>query len=963
MIVVGVIVAHLVAAALAPPLVRLLGVRAFPLLAIVPAAGTGYAAARLPAVLAGEVPEVSATWVPSLGLEVALRMDLLSWLLTMVVTGVGTLVLLYCGHYFVRSAEPDLGIFAGALVAFAGVMVGVVTADDLLVLYIFWEATTILSYVLIGYHTTSPASIAAAKQALIVTTAGGLAMLVGIIVIGTTQDTYRLSEIVAAPASGTAMTVGVVLVLAGAVTKSALVPFHFWLPGAMAAPTPVSAYLHAASMVKAGVYLVARLAPAHADLPVWRVLVLVLGGATMLLGAYRSLRQRDLKLLLAYGTVSQLGLLVVLVGHGTRATMLAGLALLLAHALFKAALFLTVGALDHAYGTRDLSRLTGLLRREPVLAGAAIAAAASMAGLPPLLGFAAKEAALTALWEGTGVLDRAALVVVALGSILTFAYSARFVWGAFGDRPGVAPLPRQHPPRPLVIAVPVVLAAGGLVLGPLSALLEPVLDGYAATVPGAHASVHLGLWHGLSAPLLLSVTIWVLGSLMFRGRAVIALWQGALSFAPDAGRGYQRIAHGLDRMALEITGWLNRGSTPRQLGTILAVLVLAVVAPLTAVTWPQEVRPWDDAAQVVIALVVVASAIGATRARRRLRAVFLVGSTGYGMSLLFLLHGGPDLALTQALVETVSLIAFVLVLRRLSGRFPDEARSPGRRRLRALLGVLVGLAVMAIALSASTVRSEPPAAEGLPQRALEYGGGSNIVNVILVDVRAWDTMGEISVVLAAATGIASLVFVRRGLLSRARRRLRRPRRARLATHAVAPDGEYRWIAGAEVMDPNRRSTIFEVVTRLIFHTLVLWSVYLLFAGHDAPGGGFSAGLVAGLALALRYLAGQRYELAIAAPVMPGLLLGSGLSIAALSAGLPLLFGSPALRTWILDVHVPGLGDLHLVTSLLFDIGVYLVVIGLMFDILRTLGSALDEQIEAEDEAADDRGRAPSGWAP
>ena len=945
---------HLVAALLAPSLVRRLGTRAFWGLALAPAATAVWAVTRLDAA-GGEEPHTERVrWVSDLGLELTFRMDTLAWVLTMVVSVVGALVLVYCASYLRDDARGDVGLLAASLTAFAGAMLGLVTADDLLLLYVFWELTTILSYLLIGYLSQSPASTRAAKQALIVTTAGGLAMLVGIVILGTEAGTYRLSELVSFPTAGTATSVGVVLLLVGAVTKSALVPFHFWLPGAMVAPTPISAYLHAAAMVKAGVYLVARFAPAYADLPAWQVTVLVLGGATMLLGAFRATRQNDLKLLLAYGTVSQLGFLVILLGYGSAGATLAGLTLLVAHALFKSSLFLAVGTIDHATGTRDIRRLTGVRRRMPWLTVGATLSAASMAGLPVLLGFVGKEAAITAVLDpadGWWSLQGGAAVAVVLGSVLTAAYSFRFLWGAFTDasRPPVGrpTPPHWHRPTWVLTAVPVVLAVAGLVLGVTSTALEAVLAPHTVLVshvPGPE--VHLGLWHGFTPALGVSVLVWGLG----------ALWWGTQSRRPvevpvplspfDAGRGYHHLMRGVDRVALEVTGFLQRGSLPVLLGTIVVVVIVVPTVTMFTreVSWP-SVRLSDSPAQVATAALVVAAAFLATRARRRLRAVFLVGVTGYGTAYLYLLHGAPDLALTQLLVETVTLVVLVLVLRRLSGRFPDDP-TRANRRVRGLIATAAAAVVGAAAVVASGSRVREAAGSGLADRAVDYGGGNNIVNVILVDVRAWDTMGELSVILAAATGVASLIFLRDENLRRAAEGILRARDqwARPggdpgddSTDAVTP-----WIARVDLLDPDRRSTILEIVTHLVFHTIILWSIYLLLSGHNQPGGGFAAGIVAGLALCLRYLAGYGAELSAALPVRPASLLGTGLFIAGGSAVLPMLFGSPALRTWITDVHVPLLGEVHVVTSLLFDVGVYLVVLGLMLDILRSFGSGIDE---------------------
>lgn len=950
---IALLVVHLVAACGAPWLVRRLGTRAFWLLALPPAATFAWALAKSGEVHDGVNPTERLTWVPSLGMDLTFRLDTLSWLLTLVVGGVGALVLAYCARYF-DDASKGLGRFAGSLTAFAGAMLGLVTTDNLLVLYVFWEATTVLSFLLIGHRTTSRTSRAAAMQALVVTTAGGLAMLVGIVIIGQAAGTYAISGVLAAPPTGLAIDVAVVLVLVGAISKSALVPFHFWLPGAMAAPTPVSAYLHAAAMVKAGIYLLARLAPAFAETTMWRPTVLVLGGATMIHGALRALRQTDLKLVLAYGTVSQLGFLTMLVGTGSRAAALAGVGLLLSHALFKSSLFLTVGTIDHATGTRDLRELSGVGKQAPVLMAGAVVAGMSMAGLPPMLGFFGKEAALGAFLlgpqDGQGPLgsttaEIAVLAVIVLGSALTVAYTARFLWGAFATVPG-RPRTEVKPQGAVLVGIPALLGFLGLAFGLVATWLAPYLQPYVDAWPATLTTVYLGGWHGFSLALLLSVTSWALGAALFAARTWVEATQQRAPHVPSAQQAYRFVMGQLDRASLEITGALQRGSLPMTLGLIITILVLVPGGILLfgGVTWPDQIRLVDTPAQLAVALVLIPAAFAATRARRRMRAVLLVGVTGYGTALLFLLHGAPDLALTQTLVETVSLVVFILVLRRFTGRFPDDAPR-FVRRWRALLGTLAGLTMAGLALTAATVRSTAPAGQGLYESAKEFGGGNNIVNVILVDTRAWDTMGELSVVLVAATGVASLIFVNSGNVDQALMVIRDTLQRRSVRQSpVRLDGSQRWLSSS--VRPDRRSTIFEVVTRLIFHVMMIWSLYLLFSGHNHPGGGFAAGLMAGLALAVRYLAGSRRELMAAAPVMPGLLMGVGLFLSAGFGLASMLFGGAPLQSWVFDLDVPLLGAVHLVTSVIFDVGVYLVVIGLMLDLLRSLGARIDLQIEA-----------------
>ncbi|MCF6744316.1 Na+/H+ antiporter subunit A [Blastococcus sp. KM273128] len=947
----AVLLLHLLAALLAPLLARWWGRNAFLALALVPATGFAWVLTRLTTVTGGGEVTESVPWVPALDLEIALRLDALALTFALLVTGVGALVMVYCARYF-EPGDDATPRFAGNLTAFAGSMLGLVLADDLLMLYVFWELTTVFSFLLIGGAGTKLAARRAASQALILTTAGGLAMLVGLIMLGETSGSYLLSDVVADPGSGPFLVAGTVLVIAGAVTKSAMVPFHFWLPAAMEAPTPVSAYLHAAAMVKAGIYLVARLAPGFADVPGWRPVVLGLGLATMLVGGYRALRQNDLKLLLAFGTVSQLGFLMVLVGGGSRELAAAGLAMTLAHALFKSTLFLTVGVIDHATGLRDLRKLSGLGRRLPVLAAIGTLAAASMAGLPPLLGFVGKEAAFTALWEG-GLPDRTAAVVVlaglVLGSVLTAGYTARFLWGAFARKPwleATEPAELVHPPTALFLAAPATLALTGLLAGPFSPLLEPLVARYADTMPLlAPEAEKLALWHGWQPALALSAVTLIGGALLFLGRSAVFRTQRRLAVGASADEGYWNTLQALDRLAVLVTGTTQRGSLPAYLGTIL-VVVLALPGSilLFQAPWPGEWRAWDTPIQALVGAVVLLAAAMALRIRQRLSAVLVVGVTGYGLAVLFALQGAPDLALTQFLVETLTLVVFVLVLRKLPKDITERHR-PRERVGRGLLAVAVGALMAAAGAVALSARTATPVSVDHPEAAYDFGGGENVVNVTLVDIRAWDTLGEISLVVVAATGVASLVFLRRrtGVVDRLdpvqlARQQRSSRRA--------PRGQ--WLAASAVLAPERRSVILEVITRVLFHTILVFSLFLLFSGHNEPGGGFAGGLVAGLALVLRYLAGGRYELGEAAPVDPGLLLGVGLLFAGGTGVVGLALGADVLQTAILETTLPVLGDVKLVTSLFFDIGVYLIVVGLVLDILRSLGAELDRQVDEDD---------------
>lgn len=940
---------HFGVAACAPLLGRRLGLRTFYLLALPPLITVGWLLARLPTVLAGQVIEERIGWIGELGVELSFAVGTLQWVLGLVVSGIGALVLLYCRWYFASGLPVRT---AAILLAFAGAMLGLVSCDNLILLYVFWELTTVFSYLLVGHNPANEANRRAAMTALIVTTVGGLAMLVGILLLGSVAGTLSMRAILAAAPTGAAVTTAVVLLLAGAVSKSALVPFHFWLPGAMAAPTPVSAYLHAAAMVKAGVYLVAVLAPAFAATPMWRPVLLVLGPVTMLLGGWRALRQHDLKLLLAFGTVSQLGFMITVAGLGTRAAALAGLAVLVGHALFKSALFMIVGIIDHQAGTRDLRGLSGVGRRQPVLAAVAIIAAASMAGIPPTFGFVAKEGALGALLAAAGgdgidwppVAGVLVLVAVVAGSVLTVGYSLRFVWGGFatktaadrhpGPTPDVTPFRTPAVGFWLMPAIPAVL---GLLAGPLAGPVGQLLDGYAHTLSVGEPA-ELVLWHGPTPQLGLSGVAIGLGVLIFAGRRRFAAVQRRLPGLGDAGAAYGRTMRVVDRVAVEVTALAQRGSLPVYLGSIALVFVLLPGSALIMnARMPGRVRWFDSPAQLVVGALIVTAAVLAGRARGRMKAILLVGATGYGVAFLFLLHGAPDLALTQVLVETVTLIVLSLVLRRLGPYFTDRPLT-STRWWRVVLAVGVGAVAALAGLVAAQARVAEPVSDRFAHYAYVFGYGKNVVNVTLVDTRAWDTLGEISVLMVAATGVASLIF-----LSTRDPGTRRPRRSPPEPAGPGAGGRTTWLRGQHSLSPFSRSIIFEVMTRLLFPVMILCALFLLFTGHNAPGGGFAAGLITGLALTIRYLAGGAGELAEAAPVDAGRVLGAGLAVSALSAVAPLPFGGRILESYAIDLHLGPLGDLHLVTSMAFDIGVYLVVVGVMLDLARSLGAGIDRQ--------------------
>lgn len=971
-----------VAACVAPFLVRKLGRKAFFLLALVPLVPFVWALSLTDEILAGQIINQTIPWISSLDFNIAFELDGLSWIMVLIVSGIGSLVVFYCAYYF-SDASRGLRAFAAYLLAFIASMLGLVLANDLLLLFLFWELTTVFSYLLIGHNAESKSSRRAAMKALMVTTAGGLAMFVGFLMIGIQVGSMDISTVLAAAPTGPLITVAIGLVLIGALSKSALFPFHFWLPSAMAAPTPVSAYLHAAAMVKAGIYLIARFAPAFSQVEIWRPTILIAGGITTLLGGWLALKQTDLKLLLAYGTISQLGLMAIFFGVGSTAAAAAGLALLIAHAVFKSGLFMAVGVIDRSAGTRDIRRLHGLWSAMPLLSVGMVLAALSMAAVIPTFGFVAKEAAFASLasefsdgawWAGV------MFAVVFASAVLTAAYALRFVYGALSGSDGAAAPVRVTRLPTLAQAPTALLGALGVVLGFMAlkpfVFIDPYANEFASSEPGATTSFQneIVLWHGFNLIFTLSLVALALGALMFWQRRRVSMFQSVLPKFGSADGTYHWIMRGVDRFAVEVTGSTQRGSLPLYLSTILiTVVVIPGGLLLFGPEWFSDFVWFESPVQLFVGVIMIVAAIAAARSRRRLRAVALLGVTGYGVAILFAFNGAPDLALTQVLVETVALVFFVFAMRRLPTHFSNR---PLRRSrfLRLVMGVVFGATIAGATYVAVAARTARPISDDFAKWAYEVGGGKNIVNVVLVDIRAWDTMGEISFLVAAATGVASLVFIKRRNAKIVRASdvdstkqvwglddtmTMSVRQSVLEKREQSDRRTVTWLKGGSTLAPERRSIIFEVVTRLIFHSMIIFSLYLLFAGHNRPGGGFAAGLVLGIALLVRYLAGGRYELAEALPIDAGRILGVGLMIAVGSGIVGMFFTGTMFETGIFEFTLPVFGEIKLVTSLFFDIGVYLVVVGLMLDVLRSLGAEVDIQME---DAGEDTNDAPTAAA-
>jgi len=759
---VALIVAVALAAALAPVLAARVPRLAGWLLAIVPAAATGWLVLQTRSLAEdGALDEVVA-WAPSIGLNLGFRLDGLAMLFALLIVGIGALVVAFAGGYL--RGDRRLGRFYAVLFGFMAAMLVVVLADNVLLLYAGWALTGITSYLLIGYDGRSATARRAALQALLTTFAGELCLLAGVLLLAQAGGSYELSvlvdrrdRIVADPAV-VPMTV---LLVIGALTKSAQFPFHFWLPNAMVAPTPVSAYLHSATMVKAGVYLLARVSPIFAGTDAWIWLVAGAGGVTMLLGALLALHQTDMKRLLAYTTVAALGVMTFLLGIGSETAVAAVAVFVIGHALYKGALFLIAGIVEHEAGARDITRLSGLRRAMPLTAAVALLAALSMAGLPPFIGFIGKEL----VYEAALTIDANAALVTGLILVpnVVFVVVAVLV----GIRPFTGPpaeLPkRAHDPGPSMLAGPMALGLLAIFFGLLPAGFATGLAGGAVTaITGESHELDLALWHGLTPVLALSAVTWLIGGLMaWRIRPVAAVTRrldiGAI-IGPE--RGYTGLLAAIGLVARGVIATMQTGLLRRYVLMTLATGTLLIGGAFVGRGALPELRVELDARphEVAIVGIVAAAALFAIRTTSRLAAVAALGVVGYGIALLFVLFGAPDLAMTQVLIETLTVFLFVLVLFHL----PKFAiRSTRAARVRdGIVAAAGGLLMTGITLAAFTVTSDRRVAEYYNAQSLAEGHGRNVVNVILVDFRAFDTMGEITVLAVAALGIYALIRLR-----------------------------------------------------------------------------------------------------------------------------------------------------------------------------------------------------------
>ena len=718
---------------------RRLGRRSLLVAAVPPAATTVWCATRLNS----EGPATAhVTWVDGLDLTMTFRVDAFVDVMTLIVSGIGVGVFVYAYGYF-APGDASIGRFATTLLAFSTSMLGLVWSDSVWSLFVFWELTSVTSFLLVGHKSTDAGVLAAARRALMVTAGGGLVLLAGLLLVTGAGDQTLISEM--APVDGTAATVGAVLVMIAAATKSAQVPFHSWLPGAMVAPTPVSAYLHAATMVKAGVVLVAVVGPALGGLSAWKGCGLAFGVTSVVWGALGALRHRDAKLILAWGTVSQLGMLITLFTVGTPSAVLAAVSLLVAHALFKGALFLIVGEIDVRAGTRHIDELGGLARSMPVAFAAAVLAGLSMAGAPPLFGFVAKETAISAALG----LDGADAWIVGFGviggSVLTVAYTFRFLVAVFGPGPETPLSARRH----ALSVPPAVLALAGMaafaVLGPVNAVLEPA----AVRLSGGAPIDHLHRWPGLEPALGISAIVLVIGAIV----GLATSRRPGQAPADHAARWTDASIDGIVAFGREICARVQHGSLPVYLVTMAAVAALAATPFLANISLDHLVA-WDTPLQGVMAATVVGAAVALCFVGTRLGAGLALGAAGVAVAAVFVLHGAADLALTQLLVEAAIVVGFVLAFGHLSRSFPMTGL-----RWRVVRMAVAGLGGAAVVIGLGAASGDPVGAPPLAElaaAAVDEGGGSNIVNVILTDIRGLDTLGEVLVLATVALGVQAL---------------------------------------------------------------------------------------------------------------------------------------------------------------------------------------------------------------
>ncbi|MEM9395675.1 MAG: monovalent cation/H+ antiporter subunit A [Pseudomonadota bacterium] len=870
-----------------------------------------------PGVLRGEVVQAEIDWLPQLGLSASFFLDGLGLLFAGMILGVGLLITLYARFYL--SSEDPMGQFYTYLLLFQGAMLGIVISDNILLLLIFWELTSLSSFLLIGYWKHLPEGRQGARMALAVTGAGGLAMIAGMLILGNIAGSYNLTDILQAGdeirASEWYLT-ALVLILLGAFTKSAQFPFHFWLPHAMAAPTPVSAYLHSATMVKAGVFLMARMWPVLAGTDAWFYIVATTGLVTMILGALIALFKDDLKALLAFSTVSHLGLLTMLLGFGTQAAAVAAVFHIINHLTFKAALFMTAGIIDHETHTRDIKRLGGLRQLMPITFLIGTIAALSMAGIPLFNGFLSKEMMLEEAshtdWLGS---HYAVPILATLGALLSVAYSFRFVSHVF-----LGPVRDDYPSKPHdppfgMWAAPALLALLVIIIGVAPFLAEGIVTSAANAVTGADLHPHLKIWHGVTPALWMSAIATAGGAVLLSQHPKLdPLWNAAKR--PEAKVIFDKLVAAIVSTCRAITEVTHNGAISRYLAIFTATSVVLGWLAYASGGLPAPTRELLPVAPVIFVgwiMVIVATLSIVIMHHHRFRALVLIGIIGLSISAGFAYLSAPDLALTQISVETVTIMLLLLALHFMPKVTPKES-SLGLKLRDGAIALAAGCGVAALSY-AFLMRDVETISGYHLDNSYEGGGGTNVVNVILVDFRGYDTFGEIIVL-----GIAGLV-----IFALMHALLDGPAARRLINMDYSRD-----------RSKDRHPLMMVVVTRVLMPIAIVVGLYIFLRGHNEPGGGFVAGLVIAIALLMQYMASGFAWTQERKRIEYHTMIGLGVIIAGLTGVGSWLAGAPFLTSAFTYIHLPPIEEFELATAMLFDLGVFLTVLGAVMLMLYSL---------------------------
>ncbi len=934
--------------------------------------GTLQVALLYPQIAEGGVIREEYAWLPSLGLNFVLRLDGFAWLFSLLVLGIGTLVSLYARYYM--SPQDPVPRFFAFFLAFMGAMLGLVISGNLIQIVFFWELTSLFSFLLIGYWHHRSDARRGAYMALMVTGAGGLCLLAGVMLLGHVVGSYDLDQVLAAADKIKAHALYPVLlplILLGALSKSAQFPFHFWLPHAMAAPTPVSAYLHSATMVKAGVFLLARLWPSLSGSEEWFWIVGGAGACTLVLGAYCAMFQNDLKGLLAYSTISHLGLITLLLGLNSPLAAVAAVFHILNHATFKASLFMAAGIIDHESGSRDIRKLNGLIKLMPYTATLAMVASASMAGVPLLNGFLSKEMffAETVFINSSAWVEIALPVIATLAGTFSVAYALRFTVDVFFGEPATdLPHTPHEPPRwmraPVELLVFTCLLVGifpAQIIGPLlAAAARPVVGG---TLP----EYSLAIWHGLNAPMIMSLIAMSCGIVLYLLLRK-PLVRGRFAYPPGVGRFngkrlFERCLVALTRLARGLERRLSTKRLQSQLFLLVLAAVIAGLIPMlySSLTWGDRPKIPGSIVFVTFWLLAIACALGAAWQAKyhRLAALTMVSVCGLMTCVTFVWFSAPDLALTQLVVEVVTTVLILLGLRWLPRRIEDVSPLPSSvpkariRRLRDLsLSVAVGLGMALLSYAMLTRPTPNDISSFYLSRALPEGGGTNVVNVTLVDFRSFDTLGEITVLVAVALTVFALL-----------RRFRPPKESMqlpAQQRLLAPD------VVTDLVNPRQASDtalgfmmVPAVLVRLLLPIALVVSFYLFMRGHNLPGGGFVAGLVMSVAFILQYMVAGTQWVEAQMSLRPLRWMGTGLLFAVATGLGALAWGYPFLTTHTLHLDLPLFGDIHIASALFFDIGVYAVVVGATLLILTALAH---QSVRAHKPASQSKSLIKSGAA-